>query len=123
MRQISFSLTTPQVRARTKTVTRRLGWKDAYPGLVLQPVVKGQGIPKGQRVEKIDRPIQILTARRERLNSITPQDVIAEGFPNMTPSEFVAMFCQHNRCRPHAYVTRIEFEYVDGASERQGPRA
>ena len=32
MRNISFALTTPQFKARTKTVTRRKGWLMLQPG-------------------------------------------------------------------------------------------
>ena len=42
-RLMSFSMTTPQVRARTKTVTRRLGWRFLKPGVVLWAVEKAQG--------------------------------------------------------------------------------
>lgn len=31
----------------------------------------------------------------------------------MAPAEFVAMFCEHNRCSPGTAVNRIEFEFVD----------
>jgi hypothetical protein len=113
MRQMSFMLTTPQARARTKTVTRRLGWADLKPGTLIQQVEKGQGLGKGGKVRKI-HVIEIVSVRSEPLNAITQADVIAEGFPDMTPGEFVAMFCDHNRpCRPDWRVTRIEFRYVD----------
>jgi hypothetical protein len=57
VRNISFALTTAQVRARTKTVTRRVGWTFLKPGDLLQPVVKCRGLKKGERVEKIGGPI------------------------------------------------------------------
>jgi len=44
-RMISMFLTQQQVKARTKTVTRRLGWRWLKPGTLLQPVVKAQGKP------------------------------------------------------------------------------
>lgn len=127
MRQISFALTTPQVRAHTKTVTRRLGWKNAKPGDVVQPIVKGQGLKKGEHVEKIDSPVRIIHVQRERLNRLLDgslasiRDMTMEGFPDLSPQQFVDMFCQHNGCRPHAYVTRIEFEYTE--PQRRGARA
>lgn len=40
------------------------------------------------------------------------QEVILEGFPDMTPPEFVDMFCRHNKCRPDKLVNRIRFEYL-----------
>lgn len=126
MRNISFALTTDQVRNRTKTVTRRLGWKDLKPGTWLQPVVKGMGLRKGERVEKIGVPIRVVSARRERLRLLENCDDYAwaevnrEGFgPNQlsvryySPGRFVEMFCEHNRCTSDTEVTRIEFEYID----------
>lgn len=111
---MSFAMTTAQIRAKTKTVTRRLGWAHAKPGTVVQPIVKGQGIPKGGKVERIGGPIRFVDVRREPLNAITPEDVIKEGFPGMTPFEFVTMFCQHNpTCTGTTAVTRIEFVYVE----------
>ena len=57
MRNMSFMLTTEQIKNRTKTVTRRLGWRNAKPGDVVQPIVKGQGLQKGETVQKIGGPI------------------------------------------------------------------
>jgi hypothetical protein len=119
MRHISFALTTEQVRNRIKTVTRRLGWKDARRGEWLQPVKKSQGLKKGERVEKIGAPIRVKAVRRERLDVLLADDdhacaeVVAEGFRDLSPAEFVAMFCAHNDCKPSARVTRIEFEYTE----------
>ena len=115
MRNISFALTTPQVLAQTKTVTRRLGWKFLKPGTLLQPVVKSQGIPKGGRVEKIGGPIRVVSVRRERLDIIGTRytfDPVLEGFPQLTNAQFVKMFCDHNGCKPSDLVTRIEFSYT-----------
>lgn len=125
MRHISFALTTKQVRNRTKTVTRRLGWKTLQPGTLLQPVVQAQGLAKGERVERIGGPIRVLSVRRERLDAITYSDVVREGFPlpdgvAHTPHDeqvqirrFLAMFCEHNDSEPGDKVTRIEFEYTE----------
>lgn len=115
MRNISFALTTDQVRARTKTVTRRVGWTFLNVGTLLQPVVKGQGLKKGESVEKIGGPIRIVRVTREQLEAIHryPDDCVREGFPDMGPSAFVAMFCEHNGVTPGQIITRIEFEYVE----------
>ncbi len=119
-RLISFALTTDQVRAKTKTVTRRTGWRTLKPGTLLQPVVKAQGIPKGGHVEKIGGPIRVVSVRRESLrlpatmNGVVEyREVAAEGFPAMSWREFMVMFCSTHGCTPDAEVTRIEFEYVD----------
>lgn len=117
MRNISFSLTAEQIRNRTKTVTRRLGWEDLKPGTFLQPVVKGQGLKKGEHVETIGGPIEIVDVRRERLSRLlvtdvyTRAEVVAEGFPELSEEQFVRMFCEHNDCRPGTWVTRIAFTY------------
>jgi hypothetical protein len=110
MRNISFSATKEQFRARTKTVTRRMGWSFLGPGNMLMGVEKAQGLKKGEKVKKLGA-VRVVSARREPLNAITQGDVIAEGFPNMTPDEFIAFFCQFNGCMPDATVTRIEFSY------------
>lgn len=53
MRNMSFSITTRQVMARTKTVTRRLGWLHAYPSQQVLPVEKSRGLRKGEKVRPI----------------------------------------------------------------------
>lgn len=116
---MSFALTTEQIRNRTKTVTRRLAWTTLKPGTLLQPVVKCQGIPKGGTVEKIGAPILVVRVHRERLDRMTGDlaygrsEVRREGFPKMSPTAFVAMFCEHNKCSPHTVLTRIAFTYVE----------
>lgn len=112
MRHISFALTTEQIRSQTKTVTRRLGWLFLKVGDELQPIVKGQGVKKGERVERIGGPIRVVSIERSPLNRISPQDVYREGFPQMTQSEFIRMFKRsHRGCRVGTVVTRIEFSY------------
>jgi len=50
---MSFSVTTEQIRARIKTVTRRMGWTFLRPGEQIQVVVKCCGLKKGEKVEPI----------------------------------------------------------------------
>lgn len=114
MRNMSFALTTAQVRNRTKTVTRRIGWAFLKPGTLLQPVVKCQGLKKGERVEKVGGPIKVVSVRREPLHRINSIDCVAEGFISYHPEEFIEMFCRHNGCARDAEVTRIDFSYVEG---------
>jgi hypothetical protein len=111
-RNMSFALTTQQARNRTKTVTRRLGWWFLRPGDIIQQVLKSMGLKKGEKVEKIHL-IRILNTWPEPLSVITHDEVRREGFPDMTPSDFIDMFCKHNNCQPDAIVNRIEFEYLD----------
>jgi hypothetical protein len=107
MRNMSFALTTDAVQARTKTVTRRLGWRFLQVGTLLQPVVKCQGLKKGEQVEKIGAPIRVTDVTREVLNEgVSQSDVLREGFPDLTPQQFIDMFCAHNGCKPTDVVTR-----------------
>lgn len=110
-RLMSFSATTRQIRDRSKTVTRRIGWLHARPGQVLCAVEKAQGLKRGEKVKRLCC-IRIDDVRREPLNAITADDVIKEGFPDMTPAEFVALFMSINKCPAGQIVTRIEFEYL-----------
>ena len=117
-RNISFMLTQSQIEDEIKTETRRLGWlwlsakvKEPGMGLVmLQGVKKGMGLKKGKKVEKL-KMIYVHSAHREPLNTITQEGVIAEGFPDWTPAQFVDFFCAANKCKPTDLVTVIKFGY------------
>ncbi len=111
-RNISFAWTTPQFRDRSKTVTRRIGWKNLKKGDILCGVEKGMGLKKGEKVKRLGL-IEVVSARRERLCDIPHEDCAREGFPDLNPREFVAMFQASNRCYFAAIVTRIEFKYLD----------
>lgn len=111
MRNMAFSLTTPQMRAKTKTVTRRSvdTWHDLKLGDVLMAVVKSQGLRKGEHVEKIG-PIRIVSVRCEQLCQITYGDIAREGFPGMTHFEFFTFFMTyHKKASLDMWVRRIEF--------------
>ncbi len=95
-RNMSFSLTTEQVRNRQKTVTRRLGWRFLKPGDVLNACVKCMGLKKGEKIERICR-IRVVDVMFEPLCFITLGDVIREGFPDWGPQDFIQMFCRHNK--------------------------
>lgn len=110
-RNMSFMLTTQQVRDRTKTVTRRLGWWFLKPGDIVMACEKCRGLKRGEHVKRI-APIRIVNSRPSILRDIRPADVRREGFPEMTPYLFVAMFCREMGCTPGQTVNRIEFEYV-----------
>jgi len=112
MRNMSFMLTAEQVRNRTKTVTRRLGWWFLKPGDRVMACVKCQGIPKGGTIEKICE-IEIVSARKERLQDITQIEVAMEGFPQLSRIGFMEMFTREMKCCYGDYVNRIEFRYVD----------
>lgn len=112
MRNMSFSLTTPQFKARTKFVTRRLGWKTAKAGDLICGVEKAMGLKKGEKMVRLGI-IRIVSARRESLMSITAEDCVLEGFPDFTPEQFIKMLCVANSIKPYKIITRIEYEYTD----------
>jgi hypothetical protein len=118
VRNISFQLTTEQIRNHTKTVTRRLAWGGLKPGDQLQACVKCMGIKKGEKIEKIC-VIEVTSVRVEWLDRMAvdaqygAKEAALEGFPEMTGQEFVRMFCKHMKCEPSTKVTRIEFKYLD----------
>ncbi len=53
MKNMAFSLTTAQVSAGIKTVTRRTGWAGLKPGELFCAVVKGMGLKKGEKVQRL----------------------------------------------------------------------
>lgn len=122
MRNMSFALTTPQLLAREKTVTRRLGWLYLRAGDYVQAVKKGMGLKPGEKLERLC-VIRIVKTTRERLGEITAEDCAREGFPHMSPAEFVEFFCKtHKGCVPASIVTRIEFDYpVTGLGKEVTP--
>lgn len=110
-RLMSVALTTDQVRARQKTVTRRAGWKVLRPGDLVTLCPKVRGRREGEPLERIVT-VEVVSIRRERLDSITAEDVAAEGFPSMTPPEFVDFFtASHRGVTATSEVTRIEWCY------------
>ena len=114
-RLMSVSLTEAQVRARTKTVTRRVGWLMLKPGDRLTLCRKVMGRKPGEPLERIT-DIEVTSVRRERLDAISIADVLLEGFPGMTRTEFVNFFCHsHKGCTPETEVTRIEWRYLEEA--------
>lgn len=60
---------------------------------------------------------RIVSIRRERLGEITPDDVLREGFPDLTPAEFIAFYCAPGRPDPDREVTRIEFRRIEAEAD------
>lgn len=118
MRNISFALTTQQILDGTKTVTRRIGWRHAKPGDLLQPVRQCMGLRKGQRVEVLRPAIRLVSVRREALSRLVAlpdygrAEVVLEGFADLTPAMFVEFFARSHKCAADVLVTRLEFVYV-----------
>lgn len=126
MRNMSFSLTTDQIRQRSKFVTRRLGWKNLKPGELFQAVEKAQGLKAGEKVV----PLGILRCDsnfQEQLHRMTEdpeygaKEVVLEGFPEKTPEQFVDMFCEHNDIQPSLSIQRIQFSYVVSITDHSAP--
>lgn len=113
-RRMSVSMTLDAVRSRTKTVTRRHvdTWKDLAPGDRLTLIEKGMGLPKGAR-QVVVADVEIVDVRVEPLSLLSydvrygRQEVVLEGFPNMTPDEFVDFWR-----RSHGYPDEIDLEDV-----------
>jgi len=110
-RNMSFMLTKEQIKNRTKTVTRRLGWWFLKPGDILNACEKCQGLKKGEKVIRICQLI-VVSTRKEPLVKITHAECFREGFPGMKPSEFIQMFRREMKCNLRAEPNRIEFRYV-----------
>ncbi len=119
-RLMSVSLTEDAVRAREKTVTRRMGWLHLTPGTRLTLCRKVMGRRKGEPLVRI-ADVEVVSVRRERLDAITPEEVVAEGFPAWEPARFVEFFCDsHKGCTPESEVTRIEWRYLPAESTEDG---
>ena len=119
-RLMAVSLTEPQVRAREKTVTRRVGWLNLTPGTRLTLCRKVMGRRKGDHVEPLVKivEVEVVDVRRERLNAIArePEGCTKEGFPEWeaSPGHFIDFFNRtHKGTSPRSEITRIEFRYLD----------
>lgn len=137
MQNISFALTTQQVRETfqngythvLKDVTRRMGWLRLKAGDRLRACVKCMGLKKGEKPEVLGI-IEVVNVRRERLGCMVDDlhldygflECKREGFefhPRMKyPTAFVEFFCASHKdqfgkpCTMNTVVTRIEFRYI-----------
>ena len=118
MRNILFTLTPQQIKDRSKTVTRRIGWQFLKVGDVLMACDKGFDLKQGEVVVQLGR-IEVISILRERLHSLDfnksygAREAKKEGFPEMSGSQFLAFFCRKMEVDPTQIVTRIEFKYLD----------
>lgn len=120
MRNMSFALTTKQVRNGTKTITRRPGWKFLKPGDRIMACVKCQGIKKGT-LERI-REIEVVSVMQEPLSVLLefPRQYIyamgemeREGFSGTNPRDFVVHFLKMYKGLTTIHpISRIQFKYV-----------
>lgn len=124
---MSFTLTTAQIIARTKTVTRRKGWLHLKAGEHLLAIEKGMGLKAGEKQVVLDE-IATVNVRREPLwhieregsriydglvPTLTWIGCEREGFPDLTPEEFIALYCRANGGDRDQLCTRIAFGYAD----------
>ena len=125
-RNMSFALTTDQIRNQTKTVTRRKGWKFLKVGDVINACVKCMGLKPGEKIERLGQ-IRVTDVRRERLGRMVldrrygREEAAREGFPEKTGYAFADMFCQHMGGGLDQKVTRIEFEYLEEEKHASDP--
>jgi len=131
-RLMSVAMTTDAVIERRKTVTRRKGWwldrngrRLLKPGDTLTLCRKVQGRKPGEPIERLAE-VEVVSVRREPLcavagpmtydergNLIFPE-LIAEGFPGMTPNEFMLRyFVDAQGIGVMDDVTSIEWRYLD----------
>ena len=112
MRNMSFSMTTDQMRRKAKTVTRRMVWKNLEIEDRVRAVVKARGLRKGETVEPIG-VIKIESLWWEPLRDITDADVVREGYHNEGRDWFIEKFCKAMKCTPLTMVHRIGFAHLN----------
>lgn len=133
---MSVSHTEAAVVARTKTVTRRLGWLFLKPGDRLTLCKKVMGRKAGEPLVRLAE-VEIVSVRREPLGFIAREDVDREGVPTevfqpdpqFTPharycgdcrvTDWIAWYARTFRVSALDKVTRIEWRYL--APEEEGP--
>jgi hypothetical protein len=123
-RLMSVAFTEQAVRDRTKTVTRRKGWRFLRPGDRLTLCRKVMGRKPGEPLVRIAE-VEVVSVRREPLCAIAgdPTDsgaaeLAREGFPGMDAADFMCQFfVEAQGIRPMDDITRIEWRYLeDGVS-------
>ena len=132
-RLMSVAMTADAVIERRKTVTRRKGWwldkngrRLLHVGDTLTLCRKVQGRKPGEPIERLAE-VEVVSVRREPLCAIAGPyaydgsgglvypEVVAEGFLDMHPAEFMERFFVPQGVAPMDEVTRIEWRYLDDA--------
>lgn len=131
-RLMSVAMTTDAVLERRKTVTRRTNWWEDKNGRRLLQAGdrltlcrKVQGRKPGEPIERLAE-VEVVDVRREPLcavagpyvpgrnGAVTWPEVVAEGFPDMDPTEFMRrFFIDAQGIGAMDEVTRIEWRYLD----------
>lgn len=124
-RRMSVALTIPQVRAHTKTVTRRHHntWTRLQAGDRLLLIEKGQGLPQGEQ-QVVICEVEVVDVRVEPLGLVDAGELVAEGFPDSNPGEWRHWWAAGHGWGRHldpALVDdvpcrRIEWRYLDEAT-------
>lgn len=120
-RLMSVAFTEDAVRNRTKTVTRRKGWLFVKPGDRLTLCRKVMGRKPDEPLVRLAE-VEVIDVRRQPLDYLINQraygaaEMSREGFPGMDPAVFVRQyFVEAQGLRRTAWVTRIEWRYLDEA--------
>lgn len=130
-RLMSVSFTEQAVVERRKTVTRRKGWwvdkngdRLLLHGHRLTLCRKVQGRKSGEPLVRLAE-VEVVRVWREELGDLLRDEgwgddvgaeLAAEGFPDLTPEEFIRRyFTEAQGIYPDDYVTRIEWRYVCGS--------
>lgn len=108
-RLMAVSATVPQVEARTKTVTRRVGWQFLHPGAQL--VLVDRNPRTGQPYRRL-ATVEVVSVARVPLWLIDERDVAREGFPAWHPETFIRWYAKQFDIDRHDPVTRIEWTYL-----------
>lgn len=122
---MSFGLTKEAVRRQEKIVTRRMGWGRLKPGDLFVPVEQVMGLKKGEKHVVLwplcrcvrNRPQSLDLLLQPYFAEYAALEMIREGFPELSPEEFVAMFTRAMRCPAYEVLNRIEFGYVGAEAE------
>lgn len=130
-RRMSCGLTVEQVRARTKTVTRRHPgtWQFLRPGDRLTLIEKGMGLPKGAR-QVVLAEVKVVGVRIEPITLLSSdvrygrQELAFEGFPGHDPEAWVRWWCKSHGVKLDWDISstravlcrRIEWRYLDGGA-------
>lgn len=121
-RLMSVAFTEEAVRRRTKTVTRRKGWLFLKPGDRLTLCRKVMGRKPGEPLVRIC-DVEVVAVTRHALAGLLISadrhgEVAREGFPGMSPKEFVQrFFIDAQGMSADDTVTRIEWRYLDGQGD------
>jgi len=82
-------------------------------GQTLMAVEKSMGLKSGEKIVRLGL-IKVVSVRSEPLNAITQEDVVREGFPNLSPREFIDFLVNHYGIKDESrLVNRIEYRYLD----------